>query len=125
MCDECHMEEYRDDCNRCANIVDKTELESRVGELIALLDRAPGLTSYLEPGYYRVTEWPFFANGMITACFYESSLQRVGDLEQSTADLVKYFPCAISLCAECRQSVSLNLPADIEERINTAPRKLA
>ncbi len=107
ICDECYREEYRDDCNRCMDIVDKTELEARPGEMIAVLREAPGLSGDMEPGYYRVKEWPFFADGIIEGYFHDSNLERVADLDQPALDAAQDSTyAAISLCSGCRQAIA-------------------
>lgn len=110
ICDECYHERYRDECLRCGNTVDKTELEARPGDVIALLSKESGLTSELEPGYYRVKEWPFFASRIIEAYFYADRLERVADLDEKALNAVEFtYCCSIPLCADCRQSISETL----------------
>ncbi len=107
LCDDCYREEYSGDCDRCMNIVDKTELESRPGEMIAVLREAPGLSGDMRPGYYRVKDWPFFADGIIEGYFHDSNLERVADLDQPALGAARDSICAaIPLCSECRQALA-------------------
>ena len=56
MCDQCYDEKYRDHCDRCGEKVEKTELGSEPGRLIAVWDETSGNLEDLQPGYYRVKE---------------------------------------------------------------------
>ena len=109
ICDDCHREGYQDDCHRCQNTVDKTELESNPGELIAVIREASGMPDDLEPGYYRVKAWPFFHDGMISGYFDGRNLERVADLDRLGLGASEDTLCAaIPLCLECRQSLTPN-----------------
>jgi hypothetical protein len=105
VCDDCYYEVYYVECQRCMNTVDKVEMEARPGELLVILHKSSGIRGDLEPGYYRVKGWPFFADGIIEAYFYDDHLERVADLdEQATRAAEHSYSCSIPICAECRQS---------------------
>jgi hypothetical protein len=80
LCDECHREHYEGWCDLCNNIVEKKELESNPGELIAVWREAPGLGCEVAPGYYRVKQWPIYANGMITGYLFSDAIEKISDL---------------------------------------------
>lgn len=104
ICDECYQAHCEGYCDLCGNIVENTELESKPGELIAVWREAPGLCCTIEPGYYRVKRWPFYADGMIEGYLYPDAIEKVMDLDdegRKTAEEDNTL-CGI-LCAECRK----------------------
>ena len=110
MCDQCYDEKHRDYCDRCGEKVEKTELGSEPGNLIAVWAEAPGNPEDLTPGYYRVKEWPFYADGMIEGYMISSRLERVADLDDrgKKAAPEVYTSCG-PLCSTCRADVEATL----------------
>lgn len=106
ICDECYDERYLDYCDRCMEKIEKTELEATPGQLIAVWREAPGRPNDLSPGYYRVKEWPIYADGVIEAYMISSSLERVGDLDADGQRAAKdaWTPCG-PMCLTCREQV--------------------
>ncbi len=103
ICDDCYREHYEGYCDLCGEIVEQKELEANPGELIAVWREAPGLCCKVEPGYYRVKQWPIYANGMIEGYLYSDSIEKISDLfgrgikKASESD----YWCG-KLCEECR-----------------------
>ncbi len=110
MCDQCYDEKCRDYCDRCGEKVETIELGSEPGNLIAVWAEAPGNPEDLKPGYYRVKEWPFYADGMIEGYMISSNLERVADLDDrgKKAAPEAYTICA-PLCSTCRAEVEATL----------------
>ena len=110
MCDQCYDEKCRDHCDRCGEKVEKTELGSEPGRLIAVWVDAPGNPEDLQPGYYRVKEWPFYADGMIEGYLISHNLERVADIDDrgKKAAPEAYTSCG-PLCLTCRAAVEATL----------------
>ena len=110
MCDQCYDENFRDYCDRCGEKVEKTGLGSEPGHLIAVWVETQGNPEDLKPGYYRVKEWPFYADGMIEGYMISHNLERVADLDDrgKKAAPEVYTNCA-PLCSMCRAEVESTL----------------
>lgn len=112
LCDDCQHEMYMDTCECCCNIVEKTELESAPGSLIAIWRDAPTDTNDdLKPGYYRVVTWPIFTAPMIgDGWLHTNALRSVSDIDdagqRATADA---WPNAGPICHECRYEIESRL----------------
>lgn len=112
ICDECYREEFMDVCERCQDWTNKTDLDSQPGTLIVVFSAAParGGDGDLQPGYYRVVSWPFFANGMFEGHFYAAALRRVAELDER--GLKAALLCAsmgAPLCGACRVQIETSL----------------
>lgn len=83
ICDSCYRDEYSDNCTRCEEMFDKTELSPAPGKLIGVWRDAPALCGEIKAGYYRVLRWPIYADGMIEGYFFPNALQRVGPLDEA------------------------------------------
>jgi hypothetical protein len=109
ICSDCWRERFMDLCVRCDETVMKTELEAKPGELIAIwMDVGD---DDLLPGYYRVKEWPFYADGMIEGFFFQGALEQVAALDARGREVVKEGPwCASApLCEDCRTRIESRL----------------
>lgn len=106
MCDDCHKDHYMDSCERCQNYVDKKDLDCSPGNLIVTWREAPGRPDDLSPGYYRVKEWPFFADGMIEGYMISRNLEKIGDLSAADTKVAAdaWTECS-PLCSECREKI--------------------
>lgn len=114
VCEACYNEFYRDDCERCGERVEKAELGSKPGELIAVWREADAMPEDLQPGYYRVKAWPFYADYMLSGHFYADKLERVGDLDELGKKVAGDAWCASGpLCEECCQKVEAVLVAPV------------
>lgn len=104
ICENCDNEHYRDYCEMCGEIGEKSELIASPGKLIAIFQAVPALAhNDLEPGFYRIKKWPFFADGMIEGCFYSDAVERAGDLDDRALLVAKqasYQSCP--LCDSCQ-----------------------
>ena len=106
ICDACYRDEYEDECDRCGEIVAKTELAMNPGELIAFWDEVDGL----KPGYYKVLRWPIYADGMIEGYVMTENLEYAEplDKEGERAAANAYYPGG-RLCCKCRVEIAKNL----------------
>jgi hypothetical protein len=106
LCSWCWDCENMDACDRCEGWFEKSELESKPGEIIAVWRTAPGWHSPVRRGYYRVKEWPFYADGMVEGYFRNDALDRIGPLDPTGRrrrwDVVAL---AGAMCAECQDEV--------------------
>lgn len=120
VCDACWYAECTDPCSRCDELWEKGKLESRPGELIAVGREAPGLSGDLQPGYYRVKEWPIYIAAIMGSAFFlNDALERVAELDPvgSTAAENAEFD-AFPLCPRCQEQVEgliLAIPTDKTE----------
>lgn len=110
MCDQCYDEKCRDYCDRCGEKVENSELSAEAGHLIAVWIETDASPEDLQPGYYRVKEWPIYADGMIEGYMISSNLERVADLDErgKKAAPEAYTNCA-PLCSTCRAAVEATL----------------
>ncbi len=121
ICDDCYSEQYQDDCSRCCERVDKTDLDMKPGALIGVWRDAPALGGEIKAGYYRVLNWPIYADGMIEAYFFPRAIKRVGNLDGiglHRAEDAGFF--AGPMCGECQGAVTQTL--SLSPR--AAPRRL-
>jgi hypothetical protein len=121
ICDDCYGEQYQDECSRCCERADKTDLDTRLGALIGVWRDAPALGGEIKAGYYRVLKWSFFADGMIEAYFFPHALKRVSDLDEiglRRAEDAGFF--AGPMCGECQGAVTQSLRLSPR----AAPRRL-
>lgn len=103
LCDECYREEYEGICDLCHETVEAKELESKPGELIAVWREAPGLCCKVEPGYYRVKEWPIYAHGMIEGYLFSDAIEKISDLFGRGLKAAKESEALCgTLCEDCR-----------------------
>jgi hypothetical protein len=102
LCDACYREEYEGTCDRCDEIVEKTELAMKPGELLAFWEEVDGL----KPGYYKVIRWPLYADGMINGYVYTENLQFFAALDAKGVAAAKdaWTPGGC-LCAACRSEI--------------------
>ena len=105
LCDDCHEELYTKMCDRCDMTVDKTSLAARPGELIGVWEEAPadrGQT--LQPGYYRVKQWPMYSSGMVEGRFFSDALVRVADLDDEGKKVANKWGVCLAgpMCDTCR-----------------------
>lgn len=70
LCESCYRAERAYQCCKCENH-DYHEAPGR----LAVLTKKEGR---LKPGLYRITSWPFYADGMIEGFLFESSFKRIG-----------------------------------------------
>jgi hypothetical protein len=107
LCETCWDEEFRGTCYRCGERVERADLPSAPGFIIAVWRSAPALGGRLRRGYYRVLEWPFFADGMIEGFFYSTALERLAPLDVAGRRAgSEAASCAGPLCPTCRDKVS-------------------
>lgn len=112
MCDDCYQEHFMETCERCQNLVDTKSLDCSPGNLIATWRKAEGSPDDLTPGYYRVKEWPFYADGMIEGYMISRNLEKVGELSERDAKAApEAWTSCSPLCSTCR--------AEIEAQIKT------
>lgn len=103
ICDRCYEELYRDDCSRCGEIVDKTDLPAGPDNLIIMMEETD---SDLPVGYYRVLRRPFFVDGMICGWFLKDALQRVADLDkQGQYAAENRYTAAGPMCRHCQAAI--------------------
>ena len=81
ICDNCWSDEYEGACYRCRETVERSELDMSPLRLIIVLDDAPGSPTNLTPGYYRVTKWPLYSDGMVEAHMESDNMVKVADIE--------------------------------------------
>lgn len=109
MCDDCYRDEYETQCERCMNIVEKTEMGANPGEIIAVWQKSPARFGVgdLEPGYYRVKQWPIYADGMIEGYMFADHLEKVCELDSEGLLSVEQGATAMcgALCQSCRDQV--------------------
>lgn len=106
LCDSCWREKYEGECQRCGENVAKDELTATPGECIAVWEEAPGLGEDLSPGYYRVIDWPIFADGIIEGYFYNSNLFRITDLDEAGLSAANEAGSAAGpLCYKCQAQI--------------------
>jgi hypothetical protein len=108
MCDGCYRDHYEDNCTRCGEIFDKTELSPKPGKLIGVWRDAPALgRGDLKAGYYRVLKWPIYADGMIEGYFFSDAIQRVGPLDAAGLHSAEEEQAmAGPMCSECQAEAS-------------------
>lgn len=106
VCDACYSRLFTSICGRCKNCVDARELESQVGELIAVWQAAPAWNTDLKPGYYRVLSRPFYDDFYTAAYFRPDSVQFIADLDdagvRAAQNLTEY---SGPLCEACRTEI--------------------
>jgi hypothetical protein len=110
ICDNCYKEIYCDNCPRCEESVLKDELKSKPGQLIAIWEECPATPEDLQPGYYRVKAWPFYADYMFSGHFYANKLELVAQLDKRGEDVAKNAWCSSgALCEECQKQIEQKL----------------
>lgn len=62
-------------CYQCCKCEDH-DLHNGPGRMAVLTQRE----GKLRPGLYRITRWPFYADGMIEGYLFESSFEKIGEL---------------------------------------------
>lgn len=103
ICDECYSNEYEEDCSRCGERVEKAELDDSPGKIIVVFQEAPALGGIVTPGYYKVKEWPIYADGMIEGYLFANALERVADLDYEVKRMAEGFICG-TLCSACQSA---------------------
>ena len=103
ICHSCYSRDYEENCSRCGEFVEKTELSSKPGRLIGVWRDAPALGGDVKAGYYRVLRWPIYADGMIEGYFYADALKQVGQLDVTGLQLAdEEMHMAGPMCNECQ-----------------------
>lgn len=69
LCESCYQAERAFQCCAC----DEHDCHDGPGRLAVLTEEKGNLS----PGLYRITRWPFYADGMIEGYLFESSFERV------------------------------------------------
>jgi len=107
ICDSCYDDHYCSECGRCGDVVDKSDLDTKPGALIAVWRKTDASPVDLQSGYYRVLSWPFYADGMITGYMYSNALEYFAPLDAigSTAAKGAMFN-ATPMCSACRIKVA-------------------
>ena len=122
ICSRCWLDHYYDDCPRCKESVEKSELASHSGDLIALWEECSGCTVDLAPGYYRVLSRPFMTQGLIGGgWFHHWALRFVCELDERGLEVAEDadYPSG-PLCRECRAEIEHRLFLAMMESLNYA-----
>jgi len=106
ICTGCYREKYEGTCDRCLEIVEKTELAMNPGETFALFEPVDDLGR----GFYRALRWPIYMNGYVCGYIVERNIQYVGQLDSKAAQAAKeaWTPGGC-LCCACRDEVELHV----------------
>ena len=112
LCDECWHLRYEFTCCRCEEY-DHVKVQHRY---LVVFEEVQGLSGMVKPGLYRISELPYWADGMIEYHFYETALERVGDVPKIARwnprtrayDLIETlecnYPCG-HLCSRCQEAL--------------------
>lgn len=103
ICDECYGQEFEDDCSRCGEYFEKSQLDNSPGKIIVIFQEARALAGSVSPGYYRVKSWPIYADGMIEGYVYADALERVAELDTKAKEIAadSEFIAGV-LCEDCQ-----------------------
>lgn len=94
LCESCYQAEHAFHCCMC----DNHDCHEAPGRL-AVMTRGEGK---LKRGLYRITSWPFYANGMIEGFLFEGSFERVGEVPKKAN--TDGYPMGF-LCVECEKVI--------------------
>jgi len=97
LCESCYQAERAFECCAC----DEHDCHEAPGRMAVVTEEVQGLS----PGLYRITRWPFYADGMIEGYIYQSSFERIGEIPKS-ADTNGY-PIGF-LCLGCERKTGLS-----------------
>lgn len=102
ICSSCYRDKYEGVGDRCGEIVEKTELAMKPGELFAFFEPVGDLGR----GYYRVLGWPIYMDGMIGGYVVERNVRFIGSLDAAGARAAKdaWTPGGC-LCHDCQVKV--------------------
>lgn len=100
LCESCYRAERAFRCCAC----DNHDCHDAPGRLAVVAEEVQGLP----PGLYKITRWPFYADGIIEGHIYEDTFERVGDAPES-ADTDGY-PIGF-LCSDCEKTSLSNEPS--------------
>ncbi len=104
LCEGCYQSKHGFACCACEN----HDCHTAPGRLAVVAQEVQGLL----PGLYQITEWPFWADGMISGYLYEDTFKHVGEVPEK-ADTGDY---AIGfLCVECETAINTPMEADGDE----------
>jgi hypothetical protein len=98
-CSACYSENHTYLCCFCEESEDNLDAEHKF--LVVFDADVPTIGNELTPGIYRITRFPYFADGMIEAHLYSSSLERVADLPEGHTENWQMYPCG-HLCVACQ-----------------------
>lgn len=96
LCESCYRAASAYECCACEN----HDCHSGPGRLLVVTKE----TQSLSPGLYKITSWPFYADGMITGHVFDNVLEQVGAVPED-ADTHGY-PMGF-LCAACEKSTGV------------------
>lgn len=96
LCDNCYREECEFLCTVCGNYENDPDESIRDAALVVWDADGAGVPA----GFYQITQWPYYADGMIEAHLYESALRFIGPLP-TDLEADDYYPCG-KLCRDCQ-----------------------
>lgn len=104
-CDDCYDDLYYDYCTRCADKVEKEEIECKPGHLFGIWR---GEDCDIASGYYRVKRWPMLGGSMLGAgFFFEDAIEFVAPLDKDGEEAAERESHASGpMCEQCRAAIA-------------------
>ena len=101
-CEACEDDISDEDTFTCA-VCQEYGHEHGVGQAFAVVDAEDaGLEA--GPGLYKITHWPYYADGMVTGYLIKGAWERVGPLPDGVDVETEGYPCA-KICDVCRDKL--------------------
>lgn len=99
ICDECYHDHFEFTCSQCEEGED-IEHQGAIGSVTVVYEEVSGLGEKVKPGVYRITKWPYYADGVTECYLIENALTRITDVPEGWTN-ADGCPCG-HLCRTCQ-----------------------
>jgi|LGOV01.1.fsa_nt_gb hypothetical protein len=106
ICDECYRNEYTHSCPLCEESFSEDFFQKISPQYLLVSEYASEGTS-TPTGIYKITEYPFYADGVTEAHLIETSLQHVSDIPKGFNE-GEHFGDIFYVCDNCMQRILTN-----------------